>query len=121
MVKARKGTFFEALIKKLLCLAVLGTAACSIGRDFVVTPIGGIREGVTTKRDLLMSLGEPYQKGLDGGSESWRYFYGRKTAGGDRSKELYILFNRDGTVKSYTFNTNFPGEEPPAVGVRPRL
>ena len=94
--------------------------ACSVGRDFVFTRIAEIREGVTTKRDLLVRLGDPYQKGLDGGLESWRYFYATKAGMRDRSKELYILFDKDGTVKSYTFSTNFPGEELPAEGARPK-
>lgn len=44
------------------------------------------------------------RKGLENGNETWTYSYHYYEFGQLRdSKELYIVFNRDNTVRSYSF------------------
>ena len=92
--------------------AVLGAAlvaggCISAGRNFVSTPVKQIEKGVTTKGDVKKSFGDPFRTGLDDGYESWTYLYNRWSPFTQtRSKDLYIVFNKDGTVRSYTFNSN---------------
>ena len=89
--------------------ALLGCAACfTVGRDFAAGPVPSIEKGITTKADVQRSFGDPFRTGLDDGYESWSYVYNRWTPFAvTRSKDLYVVFNKDGTVRSYTFNSNF--------------
>ncbi|MBI2089742.1 MAG: hypothetical protein HYT78_13550, partial [Deltaproteobacteria bacterium] len=51
-------------------------------------------------------FGEPYRRGLDSGYETWTYSFHYYELGQLRdSKELYVVFNKDGTVRSYSFTT----------------
>ncbi len=67
-----------------------------------------IAAGKTDKASLERMFGEPYQVGLDSGDQTWRWFYGQRNAGTELSKDLSVRFNPDGTVKSYSFSSNFP-------------
>lgn len=76
----------------------------TVGRDFPATPIRDIQPNVTTQREIFGSFGEPYRKGLDTGYETWTYSFHSYELGQLReSKELYVVFNKDGTVRSYSF------------------
>jgi hypothetical protein len=93
---------------RLAMAALLGFTGCfTVGRNFVAAPVQSIEKGVTTKADVQQSFGDPFRTGLDDGYESWSYVYNRWTPFSvTRSKDLYIVFNKDGTVRSYTFNSN---------------
>ena len=86
----------------------LGAAGCiSAGRNFSAAPVRRIEKGMTTKEDIEKLFGEPFRTGLDDGYESWTYMYNRWTPFARmRSKDLYLVFNKDGTVRTYTFNSN---------------
>ncbi len=46
------------------------------------------------------------RKGLDSGNETWTYSYHTYQIGQlVDSKELYVVFNKDGTVRSYSFTS----------------
>lgn len=76
----------------------------SYGRDFGTTPVRNIETNVTTQKDIFGFFGEPVRKGLENGFESWTYSYHYYELGQLRdSKELYVVFNKDGTVRSYSF------------------
>ena len=64
--------------------------------------------GKTDKASLERTFGEPYQVGLDSGDQTWRWFYGQRDSDAEVSKDLAVRFNPDGTVKSYSFSSNFP-------------
>lgn len=90
-------------------LAVLVLAGCGslkAGRDFPSAEPQLIVLGKTDKPFLQRMFGEPYQVGLDSGDQTWTWFYA--DAGSDLSKSLTVRFNKDGTVKSYAFSSNFP-------------
>jgi hypothetical protein len=94
----------------LLALLVLagGCATFKAGREFPSPEPGLIVIGRTDKATLERIFGEPYQVGLDSGDQTWRWFYGQAGSGGELSKDLSVRFNPDGTVKSYSFTSNFP-------------
>jgi len=99
----RFGVAFAAAVISALVLS----GCFTVGRNFVSTPVKRIEKGVTTKADVKKEFGEPFRTGLDDGYESWTYVYNRWTPFTQtRSKDLYIVFNKDGTVRSYTFNSN---------------
>lgn len=88
-------------------LAWVSTGCFTVGRNFVSTPVKQIEKGVTTKADITKAFGDPFRRGLDDGYESWTYVYNRWSPFYQtRSKDLYLVFNKDGTVRSYTFNSN---------------
>ncbi|MFQ5851755.1 MAG: outer membrane protein assembly factor BamE [Candidatus Binatia bacterium] len=76
-----------------------------VGRDFPTSPVKDIRPNVTTKQEIFAAFGEPAEKGLDTGYETWTYY--RYTLGQTiGQKRLHIIFNKDGTVRSYAFSSN---------------
>jgi hypothetical protein len=85
-----------AALTSIVAFAV-SLAACSAlstGRDFPSPKPGAeIKNGATTKADLLKMYGDPTQVGMKDG---------------DLSKQLEATFNTQGVVKSYSFSSNFP-------------
>jgi len=79
-----------------------------VGRDFSTASVKEIRPKVTTKSEIFTNFGEPVEKGFDSGYEAWTYY--RYTAGyaigSAGQKRLYVVFNKDGTVRSYSFSEN---------------
>jgi hypothetical protein len=93
-----------------VALAGLLLAGCAIkvGHPFPSPSPGLITVGKTDKAFLTRTLGDPYQVGLDSGDETWRWFYAEHGTSDETSKDLSVRFAADGTVKSYSFMSNFP-------------
>ena len=67
-----------------------------------------ITMGQTDKAALRRIFGEPYQVGIDSGDETWRWIYAEHGFRGGVNKDLTVRFTTNGTVKSYSFMSNFP-------------
>lgn len=94
---------------KLGCLvAVLLLSGCAFyGRDFSSAQVKNIQANVTSQREVFGMFGEPVQRGLESGYETWTYSYQHYSLGqGWRSKSLYVVFDPDGTVRNYSFTSN---------------
>jgi outer membrane protein assembly factor BamE (lipoprotein component of BamABCDE complex) len=91
-----------------LLLALLSLSGCiTVGKPFPVTHVPSIELNRTTQRDLLAVFGEPHRTGIDDGDVTWTYVHYRLRAFGDQeTRDLYLRFNKDGTVKSYSFNSS---------------
>ena len=93
-------------------LALVLAAGCAslfrVGQEFPSPEPLMLVVGTTDKAALRRMFGEPYQVGLDSGDQTWRWFFGQREAGGDITKDLSVRFAADGTVKSYSFTSNFP-------------
>jgi len=89
-----------------LMLLLVSLAACfPVGRDFATFPVEKLQPNVTTKEQVYAAFGEPVEKGSDSGNESWTYYYYLySVAGPQRQKRLHVIFNRDGTVKDFSFS-----------------
>jgi len=89
-----------------LMVGLLVLSGCIyMGRDFVTTPVKSIENNVTTQREIFGYFGEPIRKGLENGYETWTYSYQYYELAQLRdSKELYVVFNKDNTVRSYSFS-----------------
>jgi hypothetical protein len=97
----------------VIALALLAAASgCALraGRVFPSPDPAQIVANVTDKAALQRLFGEPYQVGLDNGDQTWRWFYGEHGGGGEVSKDFTVRFNANGTVKSYSFTSNFPDD-----------
>jgi len=93
-------------------LALVLAAGCAslfrVGQEFPSPEPLMIVVGKTDKAALRRMFGEPYQVGLDSGDQTWRWFYGQRESGAEISKDLSVRFSAEGTVKSYSFTSNFP-------------
>ena len=88
-----------------LIFSVFLSGCLYMGRDFATTPVRNIENNVTTQREIFGNFGEPIRKGLENGYETWTYSYQYYEMGQLRdSKELYVVFNKDNTVRSYSFS-----------------
>jgi len=100
-----------AALTTVLAFAV-SLAACSAfktGRDFPSPKPGAeIKNGATTKADLLKMYGDPTQVGIKDGDQTWTWYYFQAGKDSDLSKQLEVTFNAQGVVKSYSFSSNFP-------------
>ena len=93
---------------KALIAAVMFTALAGCiqqGRDFATSPVANIQQNVTTQREIFSDFGEPMRKGIENGYETWTYSYNYwELAQLQDSKELTVVFNKDNTVRSYSFS-----------------
>jgi SmpA / OmlA family len=88
-----------------LFLLVFFVGCIPVGREFATFPVEKIQPNVTTKDQVYADFGEPVERGLDSGNESWTYYhYLYSVVGPQRQKRLHVIFNRDGTVKDYSFS-----------------
>ena len=93
----------KALIFMMLLTILWG---CSIaGRDFPIAPVKNIRPNETTQSQIFATFGEPVEKGLDTGYETWTY-YQYSVGQSVGQKRLQVTFNKDRTVRSYSFSSN---------------
>jgi len=92
------------------CLALC--SCVSIGRRFNPNAVKTIMMGKTRQADIEHDFGDPFRTGVDSGDTTWTYVdYHFGIFGPQRTTDLLVKFNSDGTVKSYAYNTN---EEEPA-------
>ena len=95
-------------MRKLWCLVLmLVLSGCvTYGRDFGASAVRNIQTNVTTQKEIFGYFGEPVRKGLDSGYETWTYSYhSYQLSQLMDSKELYVVFNKDNTVRSYSFTS----------------
>jgi hypothetical protein len=96
------------LFRSACAVPLLATAGCvSLGRPFPTDKISGIALNKTTQAELTTSYGHPYRTGVEDGDVTWTYVDEHfPLLGEPRTVDLFLRFNADGTVKSYTYNTN---------------
>ena len=102
-----RGAWLSALAVAVVLSACSGL---SLGREFPSPDAAQIKVNVTDKAALLVLLGEPYQVGIDSGDQTWRWFYAQRGASSTITKDLTVRFHTNGTVKSYSFTSNFPDD-----------
>jgi hypothetical protein len=91
----------------IVALAATACAGLRVGREFPSPDPAQIKANATDKAALVQIFGEPYQVGIDSGDLTWRWFYAQSGTS-TISKDLTVRFNANGTVKSYSFTSNFP-------------
>ncbi len=88
----------------LLFVFVL-TSCASIGMEFEGSYANKIKIGVTKKSEIKKMLGDPWRVGIDNGNTAWTYgYYHFKIFKGIETKDLYIVFDPDDKVRSFTYN-----------------
>jgi len=82
-----------------VALVASACAGLQLGREFPSPDTAQIKVNVTDKAGLLA---------IDSGDQTWRWFYAQRSTSSTITKDLTVRFNSNGTVKSYSFTSNFP-------------
>lgn len=91
----------------LLLPVILFLAGCAFsGKQLTEAKVKDIQPNVTTREQILSTFGEPGRKGSDSGFETWRYSYRNLVGEGWVNRDLYLIFNPDGTVQKYSYTSN---------------
>jgi hypothetical protein len=92
----------------LACAALLLAGCMTIGRPFRTELVSRIELGKTDEGELLRLFGPPYRRGVDDGDRTWTWLqYKLRVFGTQRTRDLYVRFDGNGKVRSYSFNSNF--------------
>jgi outer membrane protein assembly factor BamE (lipoprotein component of BamABCDE complex) len=112
----------------MIVIAVMGVAmgsACSfsrgnIGDEFKAEDVAAVRKGVSTRTEVVSSLGAPDRIVEANGQEIFQYYrYDIKMGSlllvianfsrlNIKSDDLYVFFNRDGIVQEVVFGKRTP-------------
>lgn len=96
------------LLGAILIAVLLAGCGLTLGSEFPSPTKEMLVVGKTGKSDLLRFFGEPHQVGLDTGDPTWAWTYARVSTGQELTKQLTIRFDERGSLKSYSFTSNFP-------------
>lgn len=101
-------TCLKALVPLMVALALGSTAGClTLGRNFPgKDTINQIQIGKTTKLELMETFGSPSRTGVEDGDQTWTYAYWKLRFGRIYTRDLYVKFDQNDVVKSYSYNTN---------------
>lgn len=93
----------------LLVNIMLFTACSNVGSNFDTNLVKQIQNGKTTIEDVEKLLGTPYKRGMQNGNSIWTYEYDQYRALGEKSsKDLAIVFDNKGVVKSHQVMSSQP-------------
>tara|TARA_Y100001960_G_scaffold97985_1_gene105343 strand:- start:1115 stop:1450 length:336 start_codon:yes stop_codon:yes gene_type:complete len=104
-----KGNFYlkTGLAGTFLTLFLL--ACGTVGKEFNESLYANIVKGTTTQKEIGIMFGPPFRKGIQNGDHVWTYEYNYVNAfGTDTIKDMIIVFNKNGVVKSHQLMTNSP-------------
>lgn len=92
--------------------ALLACSACAtVGTPFTFAGPDSITVGKTTQADLLARYGKPLRVGFDNGSVKWAFgYYSLSLFGDNDTKDLDVIFDKEGVVTSYTYESSDPAE-----------
>ena len=93
-----------AALLAALSLPVTGCAPDFAGRPFPTQKVRQIELNKTTQAEVRQMFGPPWRTGLDDGKRTWTY--GEYST--SFSRDLKILFDDNGVVKSYSFSSSLP-------------
>ncbi len=102
--------FLKKSLLPFLC-ALLLTGCLSAGKDFNTLMVPQIQLHQTTRAQIEQMFGPPWRTGLEDGRPTWSYGTYKTGLSDTLSRDLVIRFDPDGTVASYTFNSNFPEDQ----------
>lgn len=94
-------------------LSLLLLASCAtVGKDFKYNGPTDIEVKKTTKNDILQKFGNPFRVGYNNGDLQWTYcFYVYSAFSNTNTRDLVVVFNKDGLVQSYEYNSSFEDDK----------
>ncbi len=107
-----KATFITPLhLLKILILSglLIGYGCGTVGKNFDESKYENIVIGTTTQKEIHSMFGSPFKNGVQNGYPVWTYEYNYYNAlGNNITKDMVIVFNSRGVVKSHQMMTNRP-------------
>ena len=94
----------------LLC-GLLLVGCVSAGKDFNVHMVPQIQLHQTTRAQIADMFGPPWRTGVEVGRQTWSYGTYKYGVSDTLSRDLVVRFDANGTVASYTFNSNYPEDK----------
>ena len=90
-------------------LAIFWSGCGSVGKNFNESLYTKIAKGTTNKNDVKAMFGDPFKKGIQNGYPVWTYEYNYVNSfEKDIIKDMIIVFDKKGVVKSHQLMTNSP-------------
>jgi hypothetical protein len=88
----------------VLMISLVLAGCGSVGRNFDTARVKDIKNGATTKAEILEWFGLPFKEGVEGNQTMWTYQYDEYAViGSEQSKDLVILFTPNNAVKAYRY------------------
>src|SRR5665213_165745 len=88
--------YFGASIVPLAIMA----GCVTIGQPFAANRVASIQLGKTKQYEIVQSFGKPFRIGEEDGDVTWTYVdYRLNVFGPQQTRDLYLRFKSDGTVK----------------------
>jgi outer membrane protein assembly factor BamE (lipoprotein component of BamABCDE complex) len=102
--------FIVVSIVSLLALTVSG--CITVGEPFSLKPVKRIAKGTTTQQEIQAMFGNPIRTGMEDGNPTWTYIhYKASLFGAFEGRDLIVIFDPSGRVKSVSYNTTAPDKE----------
>jgi len=98
------------LLVFFLCGLML-VGCVSAGKDFNVHMVPKIQLHQTTRAQIEQMFGPPWRTGVEDGRLTWSYGTYKYGVSDTLSRDLVVRFDANGTVASYTFNSNYPEDK----------
>ena len=97
-------------LKIIILSGFLFVTSCgTAGKNFDESLYKNITVGTTTHKEIQAMFGAPFKKGVQNGYKVWTYEYNfYNSLGNDITKDMVIVFDRRGVVKSHQMMTNQP-------------
>ena len=104
-----KTILIDILKVSLLSGMVFAFGCGTAGKNFDESLYKNIVAGTTTSKEIQFMFGPPFKKGIQNGFPVWTYEYNfYNSLGDDITKDMVIVFDRQGVVKSHQMMTNRP-------------
>ena len=92
-----------------MILAIFFSGCGTAGKNFDELLYGNIAKGTTTHKEIQTMFGPSFKKGIQNGYPVWTYEYNHVNSfGSDIIKDMIIVFEKNGVVKSHQLMTNTP-------------
>ena len=92
-----------------MILAIFFAGCGTAGKNFDESLYAKIIKGTTTHKEAQAMFGSPFKKGIQNGYPVWTYEYNHiNSFGSDIVKDMTIVFDKNGVVKSHQLMTNTP-------------
>jgi len=90
-------------------LAIFFLGCGTVGKDFNESLYANIAKGTTTHKEIHAMFGSPFKKGIQNGYPIWTYEFNYVNSfGTDIIKDMIIVFEKNGVVKSHQLMINTP-------------
>ena len=92
-----------------MILAIFFSGCGTAGKNFDESLYSNIVKGTTTHKEIQAMFGSPFKRGIQNGYRVWTYEYNYVNSfGSDIIKDMIIVFEKNGVVKSLQLMTNTP-------------